>query len=56
MKITTKQTDGSNGYTAGTWEYQIVDAAGNMWFEGGFSRRARAVSAARQRVRALTRL
>ena len=46
------QTDGSNGYQPGTWEWQIRCSVG-VYFEGGYDSVTSARRALRAKVRAL---
>ena len=54
MTTTTRiiQTDGSNGYQSGTYEWRI-EANGCMWFDGGYSSRSHAAAEMRRRLREL---
>jgi hypothetical protein len=51
MTIKVVQTNGSNGYSSGTWEYQITDEHGNLWFDGGYSSRAEALAAGNAKMK-----
>ena len=57
ITLTTHQTDGSNGYEPGTWEWRITVEKEDTWdmcFDGGWPSEAIALEAGQAKLRELT--
>lgn len=56
-RLETVQTDGSNGYEAGTWEwrirYTLSDGREAVSFDGGFETREHALQEGRRALRSI---